>query len=177
MKYFTYYLKYVLLYVEINLRQICIFKLFYRLTCKYRDDGRQLRAFISKCFKALIVRILIFSPKPVLRCMACPTDVSLHLEILESPWAREPPLLQPLFHHSHLQKNQAFFGLEQKNLICSKKNPLEYILPMQMKQNRTCHKLLNGWRKASCSWEDQVAEEWLQSQREANLCRILKSRT
>lgn len=114
MKYFTHYLKYVLLYVEINLRQICIFKLFYRLTCKYRDDGRQLRAFISKCFKALIVRILIFSPKPILRCMACPTDVSLHLEILESPGAREPPLLQPLFHHSHLQKTSLSSDLSRK---------------------------------------------------------------
>ena len=148
MKYFTHYLKYVLLYVEINLRQICIFKLFYRLTCKYRDDGWQLRAFISKCFKALIMRILTFSPKPILRCMACPCRCQPALGDSRKPRSKRASSSSPSLPPFSLAENQPFFRLEQKNLICSKKNPLEYILPMQMKQNKTSHKLLNGWRKS-----------------------------
>ena len=76
--------------------------------------GWPLRAFISKCFKAWTMRILIFFPKLILRCMGCPTDVNMHLEILEGPGARQTfPLTCP--PPSSLAENQPPSDLSRKS--------------------------------------------------------------
>lgn len=53
---------------------------------KYRENWRQLRPFISKCFKALIMKFLIFFfSKPILRFTSyLPIGVDLHLNIVGS---------------------------------------------------------------------------------------------
>lgn len=159
-----------------DLRQICILKLFYGLIHKWREDWRQVRSFLSKCLKALRVRIVFsFFPKPILRCIACPSEVTLHVEVLEGQ-EQESLLLFTLTSAILTGRKPDFLqaGVEKCNMLKKKKILYSICLHRQTQQNKTPR---NGWRKC------QMVHGKIRRQRngfgvrKSNLCRLLKSRT
>lgn len=146
-----------------DLRQICILKLFYGLIHKWREDWRQVRSFLSKCLKALRVRIVFsFFPKPILRCIACPSEVTLHVEVLEGQ-EQESLLLFTLTSAILTGRKPDFLqaGVEKCNML-KKKNPLQYMLTQANTTKQNTQKWLEEMPDGS--WEDQTTEEWLRSQ-------------
>lgn len=127
-----------------DLRQICILKLFYGLIHKWREDWRQVRSFLSKCLKALRVRIVFsFFPKPILRCIACPSEVTLHVEVLEGQ-EQESLLLFTLTSAILTGRKPDFLqaGVEKCNMLKKKKSFTVYAYTG--KHNKTKHPEMAG---------------------------------